>query len=185
MLPGRRCHQDRLLATKASLLQEAGTQPSTAGDSAAQPAPKTKSYFLCTATFQCLLQRAAPDRDLCSSSEDQTQPIADRSLLPGTAWDTATEPAGLRLLPAAFRSTSPPVLLTRHWTNSSTNEIKPLTYSKAAEELTPAFSLLTVYFSVKHIIYSSIVLIIIYYRLEILSSFPYFNHIMNPILHTD
>lgn len=92
---------------------------------------------------------------------------------------------GLRLLPAAFPSTSPRALYTRHWTNSSTNEIKPLTHSKAAEELTPAFSLLTVYFLVKHIIYSSIRQIIIYYRLEILSSFPYFNHIMNPILHMD
>lgn len=50
-------------------------------------------------------------------------------------------------------------------------------HHKAAEELTPAFSFSSVYISVKYIIYSSIGLIVIYYSLELLLSFPYFNHI--------
>lgn len=70
------------------------------------------------------------------------------------------------------------VLYTRHWTNSSTKEIKSFLHNhKAAEELTPAFSFSSVYISVKYIIYSSIGLIVIYYSLELLLSFPYFNHI--------
>lgn len=50
-------------------------------------------------------------------------------------------------------------------------------HHKAAEELTPAFSFSSVYILVKYIIYSSIGLIVIYYSLELLLSFPYFNHI--------
>jgi len=94
VLPAGRCRRGRRSATEPSLLQEAGTRHSTAGDSAAQPAPKTKSYFLPTASFQCSLQRATPAGDLHSNSENQTQHIAPRQ---GPRHTDGTQ--RLRLLP--------------------------------------------------------------------------------------
>lgn len=172
--PAGSCPQGRLLATKASLLQEAGIGQGTLQGS---QSPKQRVIFSILQTCNACFKKQPQNRDgdLCSNSEDQTRHITDCSLLPGTARGMATEPQG---------SGCSPLPSPAHKANSSTNEIKPLTHSKAAEELTPAFSLLTVYFSVKYITYSFIGLIIIYYRLEILSTFPYFNH-MNPILHTD
>lgn len=119
-----------------------------------------------TCTLQ--LPRAAPGGHLCS--EDQTQHILATAA--SRSWDTAMEP------PGSFPSMSP-------WcstqntgqTAAQTRSKQLLTHHKAAEELTPAFSFSSVYISVKYIIYSSIGLIVIYYSLELLLSFPYFNHI--------
>lgn len=147
-------------------------------DPTAQPAPKTEWYLLHTANTQCLPQKPAPEQRCGALLHPRGPNLVHPAPRPASRHgrDSATEPQALH---------QPPVLQTRCRTNSSEHEIKPLTHNKAAKELTPAFSLLTVYFSVKYIIYSSIGLIIIYYRLEILSSFPYRNYIINPILHTD
>lgn len=146
-------------------------------DPTAQPAPKTERYLLHTANNQRLPQKPTPEQRWGALLHPRGPNLAHPAPRSASrhSRDSATEPPALH---------KPPVLQTRRWTNSSEHEIKPLTHNKAAKELTPAFSLLTVYFSVKYIIYSSIGLIIIYYRLEILSSFPYRNYIMNPILHT-
>lgn len=132
----------------------------------------TESCHLHPASFQHLpLPRAARGGDVCSDSVHPPQHMLAAAA--SRSQDTAMEP------PGSFPSTSP-------W--SSTQDIGQTAaqtrskasytpHHKAAEELTPAFSFSSVYISVKYIIYSSIRLIVIYYSLELLLSFPYFNHI--------
>lgn len=89
-------------------------------------------------------------------------------LQPGTSWP--------QLLPGARTQPQSPWCSTQN-TGQTRSKASYTPHNKAAEELTPAFSFSSVYISVKYIIYSSIRLIVIYYSLELLLSFPYFDHI--------
>lgn len=91
--------------------------------------------------------------------------------------DTATEPPGSCCTQVPSQAQAPGALHKTLDKQQHKQDQKLLTHHKAAEELTPAFSFSSVYISVKYIIYSSIGLIVIYYSLELLLSFPYFNHI--------
>lgn len=116
------------------------------------------------------LPRAAGGEDLCSDSVHPAQHIWPQ-LLPGAGHSHGA--------PGSFPSTSP-WCSTQDIGQTAAQTRSKASYTphhKAAEELTPAFSFSSVYISVKYIIYSSIGLIVIYYSLELLLSFPYFNHI--------
>lgn len=91
--------------------------------------------------------------------------------------DTAMESPGSRGARVPSLAQAPGALHKTLDKQQHKQDQKLLTHHKAAEELTPAFSFSSVYISVKYIIYNSIGLIVIYYSLELLLSFPYFNHI--------
>lgn len=121
----------------------------------------------------CKLPRATQGGDLCSDSADQTWHIPNCFQEPGHGHRAPR----LQLHPGAFRAQAPGALHKTLDKQQHKQDQKLLTHHKAAEELTPAFSFSSVCISVKYIIYSSIGLIVIYYSLELLLSFPYFNHI--------
>lgn len=139
---------------RSSLPQEAGLGTALQG---------TENYHLHTASFQGQLKVGISALTL--QIKPGTSQTASRSQ------DTATEP------PGAFRAQAPGALHKTLDKQQHKQDQKLLTHHKAAEELTPAFSFSSVCISVKYIIYSSIGLIVIYYSLELLLSFPYFNHI--------
>lgn len=156
-LPSGTCHPGRAQIQPSP---RGRAQHSTAGDRKLSPP-------------HCKLPRATQGGDLCSDSADQTWHIPNCFQEPGHGHRAPR----LQLHPGAFRAQAPGALHKTLDKQQHKQDQKLLTHHKAAEELTPAFSFSSVCFSVKYIIYSSIGLIVIYYSLELLLSFPYFNHI--------
>lgn len=145
---------------RSSLLQEAG-------DRKLPPPQHCK--------LPMLASKGNSGGDLGASSVDQTQHISATAA--PRSRDAALEHPGSCCTQVPSQAQGPGALHKTLDKQQHKQDQTLLTHHKAAEELTPAFSFSSVYISVKYIIYSSIGLIVIYYSLELLLSFPYFNHI--------